>query len=192
VPTIPRTRARGDARPVAGPVPRTPLGLMTLFVTFSETVLGVVATQTTGAVQMLLAVFVVTFPVLIAAGFFVILWHRPHHLYHPSEYGAGTTAEDFERATRPRPSDLSTVMDLLRNTIDVLDGDKAKALVIAIPAAFAALETIGPFITAQYDGEIRAGDGDGTKARRALKRLVSLTVHGTEDIKTWQGAIAAL
>jgi hypothetical protein len=192
VPNPPRTRARTDAGASIALSRRTPLGLMTLFVTLAETVLGAVATQTTGTVQMLLAIFVVTFPVFIAAGFFTILWNRPHHLYHPSEYGAGTTAEDFERAMRPRPSDLGAVKGLLRNTIEILDEAKAKALVTATAAAFASLEPIGPFIAAQYNAAIRAADADGGKARDVLKRLVVLTVHGTEDLEKWQGAIAAL
>jgi hypothetical protein len=92
---------------------QTPLGLMTLFVSLTEGVLGAVATQTTGTVQMLLTLFVIIYPVLIAGAFFVILWDRPHHLYHPSEYGGGTTAETFERATRPRLTDLDAFRDLL-------------------------------------------------------------------------------
>lgn len=186
------TRARTNDKPDISVNRRTPLGLMTLFVTLTETVLGAVATQTTGTVQMLLTIFVITFPIFIASSFFAILWNRPHHLYHPSEYGAGTTAQVFERVTRPRPSDLDTTKALLRNTIDFLERDKAKALVSAITGAFAAMEPIGPFIAAQYNTDIHAADADGGKARDALKRLVVLTVRDTEDIEKWQGTIAAL
>jgi hypothetical protein len=168
---------------------RTPLGLMAIFVTLTETALGTVATQTTGTVQMLLTIFVITFPVLIAAAFFAILWDRPHHLYHPSEYTAGTTAEIFERATRPRLSDLDAVKALLPYTVDVLDGDRAKALVASIAAGFIDIE---PFIATQYSADIAAADADGSKARKVLKRLVVLTVRGTEDVEKWQGAIGAL
>lgn len=181
----------------AGPEPRpelswrrqTPLGLITLFVTLTETGLGALSTQTSGAVQMLLTIFVVTFPVAIASAFFAILWNRPHHLYHPSEYAAGTTAEMFERATRPRPSDLYVVRALLSSMVDTMDAVRAKALVTSVVGRFAGLDA---FIAAQYSDEIRASDADGAQARTALRRLIVLTVHGTDDVETWQDAIGSL
>lgn len=37
-----------------------------------------------------------------------------------------------------------------------------------------------------------AASVDGTQARTALRRLIVLTVHGTDDIETWQDAIGSL
>ena len=41
-------------------------------------------TKTTGGVQIMLTLFVIVFPVLIASAFFLLLWFRPDHLYAPS------------------------------------------------------------------------------------------------------------
>lgn len=180
---------RPETRPEVSWRRQTPLGLITLFVTLTETVLGAMSTQTSGAVQMLLTVFVVTFPVAIAAAFFAIVWNRPHHLYHPSEYGSGTTAEMFERATRPRLPDLYAVRALLTSMVDTMDAVRVKALVTSVAVRFAGLDA---FIAAQYSDEIRTADADGTQARTALRRLIVLTVHGTHDIETWQDAIGSL
>jgi hypothetical protein len=164
---------------------QTPLGLITLFVSLSETVLGAVTTLTSGTVQMLLTLFVVTFPALIAGAFFVVLWNRPHHLYHPSEFGGGTTAEAFERATRPRLTDLDAFRDLLRRMVDGYDGDRAKALVSAVAVEFTDME---PFITAQYGAQDRLTDPDGSKAKKLLQRLIVLRVRDIDDIRKWQSA----
>jgi hypothetical protein len=64
----------------------TPLWVISLFVTLTEVMTGVAATQTSGGVQVALTAFVITFPLLIASAFFWFLWSRPHHLYSPSEY----------------------------------------------------------------------------------------------------------
>jgi hypothetical protein len=56
----------------------TPLWIVALFVSLTETVLGIAVTQTTGGVQVALTVFVLVFPVLIAGSFFAILWHKPY------------------------------------------------------------------------------------------------------------------
>jgi hypothetical protein len=65
----------------------TPLWIISLFVSLTETVLGVAASRTDGGIQIALTVFVITFPVLVAVGFFVILWHKPYAFYAASEYG---------------------------------------------------------------------------------------------------------
>jgi hypothetical protein len=64
----------------------TPLWVISLFVTLTEVMTGVAATQTSGGVQVALTAFIIIFPSLIASAFFWFLWKRPHHLYSPSEY----------------------------------------------------------------------------------------------------------
>jgi len=65
----------------------TPLWIVSLFLTLTETVLGIAVIQTVGGVQIALTVFVLTFPLGVAAAFFVILWSRPWVFYSPAEYG---------------------------------------------------------------------------------------------------------
>ena len=65
----------------------TPLWIVSLFVTLTETVLGAAATRTGGGVQIALTIFVLGFPLLVAGAFFLILWHRSWVFYSPSEYG---------------------------------------------------------------------------------------------------------
>ena len=82
----------------------TPLWIIALFVSLSETVLGVAVTQTTGGIQVALTTFVIGFPVLVAAAFFAILWDRPYVLYPPTEYGGGTDVTGFVEAMQRRMS----------------------------------------------------------------------------------------
>jgi hypothetical protein len=65
----------------------TPLWVISLFLSLTETVLGIGVIQTTDRIQVALTIFVLAFPILIAVGFFVILWNRPYVFYAPGEYG---------------------------------------------------------------------------------------------------------
>ncbi len=78
--------------------PLTPLWVISLFISLTETVLGLAVTKTTGTVQVMLTVFVIVFPVMIAAAFFVLLWFRPHHLYAPSDYSNVTGVREYVEA----------------------------------------------------------------------------------------------
>jgi hypothetical protein len=65
----------------------TPLWIVSLFLTLTETVLGVAVMRTEGGVQIALTAFVLCFPIGVAAVFFAILWSRPWVFYSPGEYG---------------------------------------------------------------------------------------------------------
>src|SRR5215217_8040488 len=65
-----------------------PLWIIFLFFSFTELVLGVVVFYTSGGIQIALTVFVIGFPLLVAIGFFTLLWSRPEHLYAPKDYGS--------------------------------------------------------------------------------------------------------
>lgn len=65
----------------------TPLWVISLFLSLTEVVLGVAATQTTGKVQIALVAFVIAFPIAVASAFFITLWSRPQVLYAPGDYG---------------------------------------------------------------------------------------------------------
>lgn len=66
----------------------TPLWIVAAFVTLTEAVLGFAVTQVEGGVQIALTIFVISFALLVAGAFFLILWHRPWVFYPPSEYAA--------------------------------------------------------------------------------------------------------
>jgi len=78
----------------------TPLSVVALFLSVTETVLGVGVTHTAGTVQVALTFFVVTFPAVIAVGFFLILWNRAFVLYPPNEYGQQTDVATFVEAMK--------------------------------------------------------------------------------------------
>ena len=98
----------------SGALHRTPLWIISLFVSLTEVVLGTAVTQTVGGVQIALTAFVMSFPLLVASAFFAILWSRPWVFYSPSEYGGidpamfvGTlTQAQFGKVTT-KTSDLS-------------------------------------------------------------------------------------
>src|ERR1044071_4920386 len=81
----------------------TPLWIVALFVSLTETVLGVAVTQTQGNIQVALTVFVLTFPLLIAGSFFGILWHKPYVFYPPTDFGEQTKVGEFVEAMQRRP-----------------------------------------------------------------------------------------
>jgi hypothetical protein len=62
------------------------LWIISIFVTFTETVLGIALTRASGGVQIALTVFVIIFPIMIACAFFLILWFRNYVFYSPKEY----------------------------------------------------------------------------------------------------------
>jgi hypothetical protein len=106
----------------------TPLWVISLFVTFTEVALGAATTQTIGGVQVALTAFVILFPILIAGGFFGILWSRPWVFYSPHEYGA-IDARSFIEALQGRPAKLVTKTGDLGNEVIVFgDPDQFQLL----------------------------------------------------------------
>ncbi|MEU1824029.1 hypothetical protein ABZ502_16575 [Streptomyces abikoensis] len=63
-----------------------PLWIISLFLGLSETTVGVATVQSNGWAQAALALFAVTFPVLVSAAFFAILWKKPEVLYAPGDF----------------------------------------------------------------------------------------------------------
>ncbi|MGH8056087.1 MAG: hypothetical protein ACREOH_02445, partial [Candidatus Entotheonellia bacterium] len=93
-----RAAQPGDQRPL------TPLWMIAMFVTFSEAVLGLAVTKTSGNVQMALTLFVISFPIMVAVAFFAILWSKPWHFYAPHDY-ANVDAPQFMNALRGELTD---------------------------------------------------------------------------------------
>jgi len=80
----------------------TPLGIIAAFLALTEAVAGIAATQVSGEVQVALTTFVISFPILIAIAFFLILWNRPYVFYAPTEYG-NVDPKHFMSAIRDAP-----------------------------------------------------------------------------------------
>jgi len=98
--------------------PLTPLWVISLFVSLTEAVLSLAVTQTTGGIQVTLTIFVVTFPVFVAAAFFAVLWFRPHHFYAPTEYGQQMSAREYiEAMTQRKPLDENQLYTNIQKTI---------------------------------------------------------------------------
>ncbi len=82
--------------------PITPLWIISLFVSLTESVLTVAVIKTEGDIQFALTAFVLIFPLLVAGCFFTILWNRPYVFYPPTEYGEGTDVERYVKAMNSR------------------------------------------------------------------------------------------
>ncbi|MPZ08823.1 MAG: hypothetical protein GEU89_01260 [Kiloniellaceae bacterium] len=76
----------------------TPLWVISLFVSLCEVVAGLAVTQAGGTVQLILTIFVVGFPILVASAFFAVLWRKPYVFYPPTEFGAATNVSEYVRA----------------------------------------------------------------------------------------------
>ena len=83
----------------------SPLGIIALFLTVTETVTGLVVSKATGGVQVALTAYVIALPLLVLAIFTVILWVKPFVLYPPSEFGgSGASLAEFVSAMKERPT----------------------------------------------------------------------------------------
>jgi hypothetical protein len=82
------------------PTRLTPLAIIALFISFTETIATIAVTQTGGAIQIVLTIFIVVFPILDASCFFAILWSRPYAFYPPTEYGQQVNVRQYVAALR--------------------------------------------------------------------------------------------
>ena len=76
----------------------TPLWVIFGFVSLCEVVAGLAVIQAEGNAQLILTAFVVIFPLLVAAAFFIILWKKPYVFYPPTEFGADTKVAEYVQA----------------------------------------------------------------------------------------------
>lgn len=63
-----------------------PLWIIVVFCSLTEITLGYAVFNTKGNIQLVLTCFVIAFPLMIAILFFLIVWHKPTHLYAPVDY----------------------------------------------------------------------------------------------------------
>jgi phage replication-related protein YjqB (UPF0714/DUF867 family) len=134
----------------------TPLWVISLFVSLTEVVTGIAVTKATGGVQVALTIFVIAFPMLVALGFFLILWFRPYVLYPPTEFSGGTDVAAYVRAMR------SDAQALLADVDADLAGLHAR---IALEA-----EVVGGRLEALEDGirKLLSAPGDGHPLLQSL------------------------
>jgi hypothetical protein len=96
-----------------------PLWMISLFLGVSETTVGVAATQATGWIQGVFAVFAVAFPVTVAGAFFAVLWKKPEVLYAPGDFPEHVPVPDFVRGMhRGATGNLESISSVLRDTLE--------------------------------------------------------------------------
>ena len=76
----------------------TPLLLIAAFLSLTEIIAGVTVLKTAGIIQIILTVFVVTFPVFISIAFFYLLAFRNYVLFAPHEYAEDTSVSEYVQA----------------------------------------------------------------------------------------------
>lgn len=93
----------------------SPLWMIAFFMTFAEGTAGFAVSQTEGATQDWLVVFVISYAAVVTIIFFCFLWFRPGNFYAPSEYGDMPPAE-FAKALGGVPVETAkAVEDAQRN-----------------------------------------------------------------------------
>lgn len=111
--------SEGDAAARAIPRAFNPLWIISLFLGLSETTVGIVAALASGWVQGVLAVFAVTFPVLVSGAFFATLWRKPEVLYAPGDFpthvSVGTYVDGMRRGSRGQ---VELLEEVLRDTLE--------------------------------------------------------------------------
>ncbi len=119
-----------DKRPI------TPLWIISLFVSFTEVVIGYSIPKTSGIVQYIFVFFVVIFPTAVAVAFFIILWKRNYLFYPPSEYGetdvmqfvkAMNNGMLLENQTKPQ-SESYIALFLIKGEVEIDDYKTNKIL----------------------------------------------------------------
>jgi len=78
----------------------TPLKMISAFVGVIDTVIGATITQTSGDVQLVLTVFIVSFTILVAFGFFFMLWHKPEVLLTQPHFKSAAEGAEYIAALR--------------------------------------------------------------------------------------------
>ena len=143
--------------------PLTPLWIIALFVSLTETIVGLAVTRSSGAVQISLTIFSIAFPALVAGAFFLILWHRPHVFYSPSEFHGRDVAQYVDAMLRRRPAEGTQMYDMIRESVQ---------------SALASQETVD-FLTKSLTPSASANSK--AKVVKALESIAATTVQKIDD-----------
>jgi len=103
--------------PKSPPSWSSPLGIIALFLTVTETVTGIAVMQAAGGIQIALTCYVIVLPLLVLAAFFFVLWHKPYVLYPPSEYGRGVDLRGTHPCLAGVPDDGENRIGMALNAI---------------------------------------------------------------------------
>ena len=114
--------------------PITPLWIISLFVSLTESVLTIAVIKTGGSIQLALTAFVLIFPLIIAGCFFSILWNRPYVFYPPTEYGEGADVESYVQAMRAKNLSEDKLYENIKESIytSIVSENVKKELVKAL------------------------------------------------------------
>ena len=110
--------AAADAQADRQPRVMNPLWIISLFLSLAEVVAGIAMTQAAGGVQVGLVIFVVAFPVAVAAAFFAVVWFRPHHLYAPMDYRSRVNPDEFARALSIQRRNVEIMETSIRQSVE--------------------------------------------------------------------------
>lgn len=165
----------------------TPLWVISLFVSLTEAVLGIGVIQTNGAIQIALTVFVIVFPLLVAGGFFTVLWNKPYVFYSPTEYGQQNVREYVEAMQR-RVLNEGELYNRLRQTIrSTLTSDE-----IIIELSDAISRVTGERLREEIVGNVtKIMDSIAERTMEGVRKEGFITVDarpllGTRNGKIWQ------
>lgn len=142
--------------------PLTPLWIIALFVSLTETIVGLAVTRSSGAVQLSLTIFSIAFPALVAGAFFLILWHRPHVFYSPSEFQGRDVAQYVDAMLRRRPAEGTQMYDMIRESVQ---------------SALASQETVDLLTKSLTPGAANSK----AKVVKALESIAATTVQKIDD-----------
>jgi hypothetical protein len=140
----------------------TPLGIIAAFIALAETVAGLAAVKTGGSVQLMFAAFACSFPILIAAIFFLILWKRSYVLYPPRDFDGGVDVRHFVDAMRHQAIGNQELQTLLRSTISETLGSQQTQLTLAqvsaeaTPVKAGALKQVSESLIEQAVGRLQS------------------------------------
>src|SRR4051794_2283702 len=76
----------------------TPLWIIALFLSLAEVAAAYTVIQTIGIVQIIIAIFVMVFPIFVSSCFFAILWNKNYVLFPPGDYGPETDVARYVEA----------------------------------------------------------------------------------------------
>jgi hypothetical protein len=108
------------------PAVKTPLGIIALFVATIELFLAYPVTQLQNTERLIMVLFMVLFPTYVATAFFVILWHKPIHLYSPQDITPG-----LENRYQPNVGHLVTDFTELSVKLRQVESEQTQLQLIA-------------------------------------------------------------
>lgn len=158
-----------------------------VFISLTETVLGIGVIQTSDGVQIALTAFVIAFPLLVAGTFLVTLWVKNWVFFPPSEFGSGTNVEFFVQAMSGRAKSLDNLQHFPQKTEQAIQDNVVSPQVITKLSGVCSQQSDSQ----TKDKEIRRVLGDAvSKALDQIRKEGFLTIDSRPllgaDGPVWQ------